>query len=189
MIPAVDSRIQLHDLFFEPMLSAGQMGERVNAMGRELQALCGSDLPLFVGILTGGFVFLADLVRAFEAPCEIAFVHLSSYEGTQSTGTVQNLGSLKHPVAGRHVVVVEDIVDSGRTLNAFLHDLHRQKPASLRVAAMLRKPDAAVFPIHLDLLGFDIPDRFVVGYGMDYNGLGRNLPGVYAHVPDADMLG
>ncbi len=171
--------VQLHELRFAPLFSEAQVSHRVRELGALLTERYADECPLFISILSGAFVFAADLIRAFRAPCEISFVKLSSYSGTKSTGQVQTVMGIDAPLEGRHLIVVEDIVDTGRTLHFFLEYLRAQRPASLCTVAFLRKPTAAIFPVAVEYVGFDIPDRFVVGYGLDYNGLGRNLPGVY----------
>jgi hypoxanthine phosphoribosyltransferase len=171
--------IQLHDLSFVPLLSEQQVHDRVQTLGRELQTSLGDKNPLFISILSGAFVFAADLIRAFESNCEVGFVKLSSYTGTRSTGDVQTVMGLDKNLAGRHLVVVEDIVDTGRTLHFFLEHLWAQQPASVTTVGFLRKPEAQTFPVKIDAVGFDIADKFVVGYGLDYDGLGRNLRGIY----------
>jgi hypoxanthine phosphoribosyltransferase len=178
-----ENRIQLHDLRFLPSISAQEVQTRVHALGAALQNSLSDDTPLFISVLSGSFIFTADLVRAFEHPCEITFVKLTSYAGTQSTGDVQTVMGLEKDVSGRHLVVVEDIVDTGRTLHFFLEQLWAQQPASVTTVGFLRKPDAAKFSVKIDLVGFDIEDNFVVGYGLDYNGLGRNLKGIYVLEP------
>ncbi len=171
--------VQLHDLLFTTLLTEEQVQERVREIGAELTGLYGDKRPLFVSILSGAFVFAADLMRAFEGDCEVGFVKLASYSGTRSTGDVQTVMGLQNDLHDRHIIVVEDIVDTGRTLHFFLNHLRSQQPASICTVAFLRKPEAAAFPVQVDFVGFDIEDRFVVGYGLDYDGLGRNLPGVY----------
>ena len=171
--------IQLHDLLFVTLYTEKQVQQRVQELGAALTKQYKNKKPLFVSILSGAFVFAADLMRAFDGNCTVGFVKLASYSGTQSTGQVQTVMGLENDLKGRHIIVVEDIVDSGRTLHYFLEHLREQKPASICTVALLRKPDAIKFPIEVEYAGFDIDDRFVVGYGLDYEGLGRNLPGVY----------
>jgi hypoxanthine phosphoribosyltransferase len=178
-----ENSIQLHDLRFLPNISAQEVQARVHALGAALQNSLSDDVPLFISVLNGSFIFTSDLVRAFEHPCEITFVKLASYAGTHSTGDVQTIMGLDKDIAGRHLVVVEDIVDTGRTLHFFLQQLWAQHPASITTVGLLRKPEAAQFPVKIDLVGFDIEDKFVVGYGLDYNGLGRNLKGIYVLEP------
>lgn len=135
--------------------------------------------PLFLAILNGSFMFAADIFRQIEVEAEICFVRLSSYAGTQSTGQVVTAIGLDKEITNRHVILLEDIIDTGRTLSAFLPNLEQQHPASLSIATLLHKPDAAQFTVPIHYCGFTIPNLFVLGYGLDYNGLGRNLPGLY----------
>lgn len=171
--------IQIHDLAFEPYLSAEQIALRVGELGTAIRAEYADRHPIFVSVLNGAFIFAADLVRAAAVDCETAFTRLSSYEGTSSTGVVRSTLGLDVTLAGRHLIVVEDIVDTGRTLHQFLGQLREQGPASLKVVALLVKPEALEFPVDIDFRGFEIPNRFVVGYGLDYNGRGRQLPHLY----------
>ncbi len=173
------SSIQLHDLHFVPLITEEVLQARVQALGLELKDTLGDKTPLFISILSGAFVFAADLMRAFESDCEVGFVKLASYSGTRSTGDVQTVMGLDKDLSGRHLVVVEDIVDTGRTLHFFLDHLWEKNPASVTTVAFLRKPEAVEFPVKMDLIGFDIDDKFVVGYGLDYDGLGRNLRSIY----------
>ena len=156
-----------------------QVQERVRELGAEITAQYKDKRPLFISILSGAFVFASDLMRAFDGDCEVGFVKLSSYAGTRSSGSVQTVMGLEKDLHGRHLIVVEDIVDTGRTLHFFIDHLRQQNPASICTITFLRKPDAAEFPVAVDYVGFDIENRFVVGYGLDYEGLGRNLPGIY----------
>ena len=175
----MDMKIRLHDLNFVPLISEEEVSRRTTELGKELFVRLGDKNPLFIVILNGAFMFAADLVRAYNEPCEMAFVRLSSYSGTTSSGTVTASAGLNTDIAGRHVVIVEDIVDTGRTLHVFLDTLAGCQPASVTLTAFLRKPEAQIFPIQVDLTGFDIENKFVVGYGLDYDQLGRNLPGVW----------
>ena len=171
--------VRLHDNTFVPLIGQEKIQQRVRELGAELNARFADKNPLFIGILNGAFIFAADLVRTFAGPCEISFVKLSSYSGLQSVGDVRQVLGLETRVEGRHVVLIEDILDTGRTLHFLVNDLVAQGPATVSIAAFLRKPAAAQFPVQADLIGFDIEDRFVVGYGLDYDGLGRNLPAIY----------
>lgn len=161
------------------MIVEATLQSRIAEMGAALNASLKGKNPLFISVLNGAFVFAADLIRHFEGDCEIAFVRLASYSGTQSSGQVKTVVGLDHKLKDRHLVVVEDIVDTGRTLHYFLEELRAQEPASIQTVALLRKPDALQFDLPVEQVGFDIGDRFVVGYGLDYNGLGRNLPEIY----------
>lgn len=135
--------------------------------------------PLFVSILNGSFIFAADLIRRVSVPCHVSFVRVHSYQATTSTGTLTEIIGLQENIAGRHVVVVEDIVDTALTMSRLLAQLREQKPASLEVATLLCKREAMQTPLALKYVGFEIPNRFVVGYGLDYDGLARNLPDLY----------
>jgi hypoxanthine phosphoribosyltransferase len=172
-------QIQIHDLHFVPAISADEVRERVRTLGQSLKSRYPTETPLFLSVLSGAFVFASDLIRAFDGPCEVGFVKLRSYSGTRSSGDVQTVMGLDKELEGRHLIVVEDIVDSGRTLHFFLEHLRGQNPASICTVAFLRKPEAVQFTVSLDFVGFDIPDKFVVGYGLDYEGLGRNLEGIW----------
>lgn len=171
--------MQIHDLSFQPLLSAHQIQLRVSAIASNLSIAYENKCPLFISVLNGAFVFASDLLREFKGPCEIAFVKLESYTGTTSSGKIQTVLGLTQPIEGRDVIIVEDIVDSGRTLHLFINSLKLQKPNSICTVALLFKPEAIQFPVYLDHVGFELPNDFVVGYGLDYNGLGRNLPDLY----------
>lgn len=171
--------ITANDLSFELYISKEKIAERIEFLGEQINTKYRGKTPVFIGVLNGSFIFIADLVRQCNIDCEIAFVRLSSYEGTQSTGKIQTVYGLEMDIENRHLIVVEDIVDTGATLNYFLSYLLKQNPASVELAVFLLKPEALKFPIQVDYLGFEIPDKFVVGYGLDYNGLCRNLPDIY----------
>jgi hypoxanthine phosphoribosyltransferase len=163
----------------KPFISERRLQARVRALGRAIRAdyldRRGRDLVL-VGILKGSFIFMADLARAIDLPLTCDFLRVSSYgNGTVSTGRVRMEFDLSHPVRGKDVLLVEDIVDTGWTLDHVLGELRRKKPASLKLAALLHKPDRSRVQVPIDYLGFKIPDRFVVGYGLDFDGRYRNL--------------
>ncbi|MDD4858971.1 MAG: hypoxanthine phosphoribosyltransferase [Dehalococcoidales bacterium] len=134
--------------------------------------------PILIGILKGAFVFMADLVRCLNFPLELEFVRLASYSGTQSTGQLKMLQTLPCPVEGRHVLVIEDIIDTGLTTAFIMGYVKTKSPASLKLCALLDKPARRCAPVDIDYLGFTVPDRFVVGYGLDYDQKYRNLPDV-----------
>ncbi len=146
-------------------------------VGAALRAAHAADTPLHVvGVLKGSFLFMADLVRAIDGPVTVDFLGVASYEGTRSTGAVQLTHDLRSDIAGKHVVVVEDIVDTGLTLDYLLRNLQSREPASLTVVALLDKPERRKVEVKVDYVGFTIPDAFVVGYGLDLDQLYRNLP-------------
>ena len=167
------------DLAFETFITKEKIAERVRILGQEISRKHAANRPLFIGVMNGAFMFIADLIRHFEHDCEIAFVRLSSYKGTESSGKIETVYGLEMEVKGRHIIVVEDIVDSGRTLHYFLDYLKQQNPETVELASLLLKPEALQFPVQLDYLGFEIPEKFVIGYGLDYDGLGRNLEDIY----------
>lgn len=160
-----------------PLVSERRLRARVRELGRRIAAdYRGRDLHL-VGVLHGAFVFMADLARSIDLPLTCDFLRVSSYgSGTVSSGAVRFELELARPIRGRHVLVVEDIVDTGLTAAAVLAELRRRKPASLRLAALLQKPDRERVKVPIDYLGFRVPDRFVVGYGLDFDAKWRNLP-------------
>jgi len=171
--------IRVHDKEFEPYLSAEQIAGRIQDMAKKIDKDYTGKKPLFIAILNGSFIFAADLFKALSIEAEICFIKLASYKGTKSSGQVITAIGMDIDLIDRHVIILEDIVDTGKTLSAFLPQLHHQQPASLKIAALLHKPDATVYPIPIDYLGFSIPNKFVVGYGLDYDGLGRNIREIY----------
>jgi hypoxanthine phosphoribosyltransferase len=172
--------IQLHDLKFQPFLSAQQIQQRVKELSAQLNQEFSDKKPVFLVMLKGAFVFATDLVRAFHQPSEVSFVRTQSYIGTQSSHEVKVLlGPTPEEVYNRHVIIIEDIVDSGRTMHRFLPILKAQQPRSITLVTLLFKPDMLVEEVKIDYVGFTIPPKFVVGYGLDYDGLGRNLPEIY----------
>jgi hypoxanthine phosphoribosyltransferase len=159
------------------LIDAERIAVRVRELGAEVRGWFNADEPiLVVGVLKGSFLFMADLVRAIDGPVVCEFLGVSSYEGTESTGAVRLTHDLRVDIAGRHVVLVEDIVDTGLTLDYLLRTLRARGPASLRVVALLDKPDRRRVPVTVDRVGFTIPDAFVVGYGLDLDQLHRNIP-------------
>lgn len=161
----------------EVLISAEQIEARIQELGTLVRGWFAADEPiLVVGVLKGSFLFMADLVRAIDGPLHCEFLGVSSYEGTSSTGAVRLTHDLRTDIAGRHVVVVEDIVDTGLTLQYLLRTLAARHPASLRVVSLLDKPSRRTVDVPVDLVGFTIPDAFVVGYGLDLDQLYRNLP-------------
>jgi len=171
--------IKAHNLSFIPFIDKKTLKEKVNKLGKKLRKQFKGKVPLLIGVLNGSFIFAADLMRAMNAECEITFIKLSSYEGMKSTAEIKTHIGLEIDVEGRDVVIVEDIIDTGNTLHNFLLDLQKFKPASVTVVALLVKPDALQHDLQIDYRGFDIPDKFVIGYGLDYNGIGRNLREIY----------
>ncbi|MEM1327522.1 MAG: hypoxanthine phosphoribosyltransferase [Bacteroidota bacterium] len=176
----MDTTMQIGDLSFRPFIEEKKLQQRVAELGQQIGKDYEGKRPIFLCILNGSFIFTADLVRSANIECEIAFMKLSSYEGTASTGHVKTIFGLQIPIENRHVIIVEDIVDTGRTMKKLLEDLNAMNPASLKITTLLLKPDALQYTdLDLDYVGFEIEDRFVVGYGLDYDGLGRNWKMIY----------
>ena len=173
------SSIRLHDKTFDIYLSEQEIQEKVKQIAVQLNQDYRDKKPLFIAILNGSFMFAADLFKYLTIDAEICFIKLASYKGMKSSGNVVTAIGLDQELFGREVVILEDIVDTGKTLNEFLPKLDHQQPKSLKIAALLHKPQATQFPLIIDYLGFSIPNKFVVGYGLDYDGLGRNLKEIF----------
>ncbi len=169
----------VHDKLFKPYISADQISVEISKLASQISADYADRKPLFIAILNGSFIFAADIFKALSIPAEICFIKLASYKGTKSTGQVITSIGLDTELFGRDVIILEDIIDTGNTLHQFLPQLEHQQPRSLKICALLHKKEATIHPIHIDYLGFEIPDRFVVGYGLDYDGYGRNIPEIY----------
>lgn len=176
--------ITVKDLRFSISIPAEEIKKRI----AELAAQISSDLkgrnPLFLAVLNGSFMFAADLMRGITTPCEISFVRLSSYTGTESTGSVHELIGLNEDLTGRTVVIIEDIVDSGLTMRELLSMLKTKNPADVRIASLLVKPGNLKVKLDIPYCCFQIPNDFIVGYGLDYDGYGRNLPDIYTLVKE-----
>ena len=158
------------------LFSQEQLAERVNELGREISADYRGKQPLFVGILRGCIMFYADLLRAVSVDCNMDFMCLSSYCGTSSTGEVRTMLDLRASIKGRHVIIVEDIVDTGLTLDYLMKNLQSRGAASIEICCLLDKPANRKAEVHPKYIGFQIENEFVIGYGLDYNELYRNLP-------------
>ncbi len=176
--------ITVKDKSFVPYLTAAQIDEQIKRLGKEINRDYAGRQPLFISILNGSFMFASDLFKELDCNPEICFIKLASYKGTRSTGNVITSIGLDESLRGRDVLILEDIVDTGKTLNEFLPQLHDQQPASLKIVSLLHKPDALVYPITVDYLGFKVPNKFLLGYGLDYDGLARNLREIYKLVED-----
>ena len=175
----MNKTIQVHDKSFELFISKEEISTRVNALGAEIALKYAHKNPLFVGILNGAFVFTADLVRACLFESEVTFIKVQSYDGLQSTGKLTTLLDFQQDIKDRHIILVEDIIDTGTTFFHLLPTIQAKHPASIAIATLLRKPAAIKHPIDVAFVGFDIPNKFVIGYGLDYNEQARNLPAIY----------
>ena len=171
--------IKLHDKTFEPYVSAEELNQITERMASEVYQDLQESRPIFIAILNGSFMFAADFLRHYKGECEISFVKMASYEGTQSTGKIHQLIGLSTPVEGRDVVILEDIIDTGNTLEEIYRIFEDKKVKSFRVATLFFKPDAYKKDLKIDYVGKPIPNRFIVGYGLDFDEIARNLPQVY----------
>lgn len=172
--------IFVKDERFVPFISQEQIDARISLMGKQLDKDYKDSNPIFIGVLNGSFIFLADLMRNVQIPCEVDFVKLSSYGDQKvSSGNVTTLKKVDARLEGRHIILVEDIVDTGLSMNYMLDQIKAHKPASIAVITLLHKKEAMVHPVSLDYVGFEIPNAFVLGYGLDYAQQGRNLGQIY----------
>jgi len=171
--------IKVHDKYFEPFLSEETLQQKVKEIAGNISKDYKTKRPLFIAILNGSFMFAADVFKHLDIEAEICFIKLASYKGTRSTGHVITAIGLDTDITGRDIIILEDIIDTGKTLHNFLPQLFNQQPSSVKIAVLLHKPDANVFEINIDYCCFSIPNKFVVGYGLDYDGLGRNLKEIY----------
>ncbi len=171
--------IQLGDKTFTPYIQEEKILQAVKDVATQINIDLKGKNPLFLVVLNGAFMFAADLVRSINTECEVSFVKLASYHGTSSTGKVKELVGMNENLEGRNIVVVEDIVDSGNTIEHILEDLQTKNPVSVSVVAFLFKPEVFKKNFKIQYIGLEIPNDFIVGYGLDYNGLGRNLRDIY----------
>ncbi len=171
--------VYIEDKRFELFIDSATIAQRINETGKSIAEEYRTKNPVFLCVLNGAYVFAADLLRQINIPAEVSFVKLSSYEGISSTGNVQTLIGLNGDLKDRHVVVIEDIIDTGKTIQDLLPRIQEKSPASVKLVSLLSKPEARTHEVTIDYTCFEIPDRFVIGYGLDCNGLGRNLPDIY----------
>ena len=171
--------IQLHDKQFVPFISAQEIDFAIATMAAQVEADFADETPVFVGVLNGAFMVVSDFMKHYKSPCELSFIKLASYEGTSTTNEVKQLIGLNQDLTGRTVVVIEDIVDTGNTIEELKALFKKQNVKHFKIATLFLKPDAYKKDVKLDYVGIRIPDKFIVGFGLDYDGLGRNLSEVY----------
>ncbi len=182
-ISLIMTKVQVRELVFEKFISKEEIDMAVQKVADEINLDFAGKNPLLLAILNGAFIFASDLMRKITIPCEISFVKFASYSGTMTTSKVKELIGIDEDLKGRHVIIVEDIVDTGITMDKLLVDVKEMDPASVKVACFCFKPEAFRKDFVLDYIGLKISNDFIVGYGLDYNGYGRNLPDIYKIVP------
>jgi hypoxanthine phosphoribosyltransferase len=173
------SNIKVLDKEFEPYLSEEIIQSKISELAAELNVAYAGKRPIFLSILNGSFLFTADLFKQITIEAVVCFIKLASYKGTTSSGNVITAIGLDANVSGRDIIILEDIIDTGKTLHHFLPQLESSHPASIKIAVLLNKTEALAYPVKVDYACFDIPNKFVVGYGLDYDGYGRNTKEIY----------
>jgi hypoxanthine phosphoribosyltransferase len=171
--------MQLHDKQFVPFISAKEIDFAIATMASKVEADFADEIPVFVGVLNGSFMVVSDFMKHYKKPCEVSFIKLASYEGTSSTNEVKQLIGLSQDLSGRTVIIIEDIVDTGNTVAELKELFKKQNVKHLKIATLFFKPEAFKKDLKLDYIGYRIPNKLIVGFGFDYDGLGRNLPDVY----------
>jgi hypoxanthine phosphoribosyltransferase len=173
------SAIRVLDKTFVPYLSASEIQQRIVELATQINKDYKGKSPIFIGILNGSFMFASDLYKYIDLASNISFIKLVSYKGTSSSGTVITAIGLEEDLQGKDIILIEDIVDTGKTMSEFIPSLQKQNPTSIAICSLLQKPDALQFPIEVKYVGFNIPNKFVVGYGLDYDGFGRNSEEIF----------
>lgn len=171
--------IQLHDKQFVPFISAKEIEFAITKMVAQVEADFADETPVFVGVLNGAFMVVSDFLKQYKKPCEVSFIKMASYEGTATTNEIKQLIGINQNLTGRTVVLIEDIVDTGNTLVELKELFKKQNVKHFKIATLFFKPEAYTKDIKIDYIGIRIPNKFIVGFGLDYDGLGRNLPEVY----------
>lgn len=174
--------IQIKDRKFKPFIPEAVIKEKIKEVADRINRDMEGKNPLFISVLNGAFVFTADLMRMITIPCEVSFVKLASYQGTTSTGTIKEVMGINEDLTGRHIVIVEDIIDTGLTMKRMVESLGTRNPASVHVCTLLLKPDKLKVDLNVEYAVMEIPNDFIVGYGLDYDKQGRNLPDIYSVV-------
>lgn len=172
--------IKVYDRLFTDFIPSTIIHNRIQEIAHELNEKYNSQRPIFLTVLNGAFIFAADLMREITIECEMSFVKIASYNGTKSTDNIKELIGFNEHISDRHIIVIEDIVDTGLSMKHILEQLALLKPASVAVVTLLFKKEALKHHVQVDYVGFEIENKFVLGYGLDYDGLGRNLPDIYA---------
>ncbi|MCF2495837.1 hypoxanthine phosphoribosyltransferase [Dyadobacter chenhuakuii] len=171
--------INILDKKFVPLITTEAIETRITALAKEISTDYKGRCPLFIVVLNGAFLFASELVKRIPLSCEITFIRLASYSQTQSSGSVREIIGLNDSIEGRDIIIIEDIVDTGLTMAQLLRQINELSPASVAIATLLHKPEALKTPVDIRYTGFNIDNKFVVGYGLDYDGMGRNLDAIY----------
>jgi hypoxanthine phosphoribosyltransferase len=171
--------IQLHDKHFIPFISAEELDFAIAEMAQLIEADFADETPVFIGVLNGAFMVVSDFLKHYKRPCEVSFIKMASYEGMESSNEIKQLIGINQDLSGRTVIIIEDIVDTGNTIAELKELFKKQNVKHFKIATLFLKPDAYKMDIKIDYVGIRIPNKFIVGYGLDYDGLGRNLPEVY----------
>ena len=171
--------VKIHDKVFSKTIPNEEICNEIKKLADRINHDYAGKRPLLLGVLNGCFMFVSELMKNLDIECEISFIKLSSYQGTATTGVVKEVIGLSESIAGRDVIIIEDIVDTGLTMQRLLETLGTRNPASMEIASLFLKPARLKVPVDVKYSVFTIPDRFIVGFGLDYDGLGRNLPDVY----------
>lgn len=175
----INKDIQIKDLSFTPFILRNELMSRIQEIAIDINNSYQDKTPLFISVLNGSFMFTSDLLKQIDLECELKFINISSYQGTQSTGVIKEEFGFGKWVNDRHIIILEDIVDTGTTMNYLLKKIQQWDPASVEVATLFLKTECLDYDLDLKYVGFEIPNKFIVGYGLDYDGLGRNYPDVY----------
>lgn len=171
--------IHLHDKTFEPFISSEEIDFAIKNMAKQMDDDFFDDIPVFVAVLNGSFMVMSDLMKQYRGMCEVSFIKLASYDGTKSSNEIKQLIGINENLEGKTVVIVEDIIDTGNTIEELKAIFKDKKVKHLKIATLFFKPEAYKKDIKIDYIGIRIPNKFIVGYGLDFDGLGRNLPDVY----------
>ncbi|MBK5284672.1 MAG: hypoxanthine phosphoribosyltransferase [Bacteroidia bacterium] len=171
--------VQLHGKNFIKYISSEKIQERISILAEKIKNEMNGNSPVLIPVLNGAFFFASDLIRKAGISSEVTFVRVSSYDGMKSNGVIKNLIGINSDIGGKKIIIVEDIVDTGETLIYLKNELSKQKPLEIKVASLLLKPTALKHEVKIDYLGFEVPNDFLVGFGLDYDGLGRNLEDIY----------
>jgi hypoxanthine phosphoribosyltransferase len=175
----IKETIKIKDLEFIPYVTHSDILERIKEIGIKINQDYENKNPLFIAVLNGSFMFASDLMKQVDLKSELTFIKVNSYEGIESTGLIKEMIGIGQSITDRHIVIIEDIVDTGNTITHLLNEISKMDPSSIEVVTLFSKPDSHETKLYIKYTGFDIPNKFIVGYGLDYDGYGRNYQDVY----------